>query len=139
MRNDSISTRDWLVGLTVDAVATYSTTSSDVGEAFETDAIEPGVEEAKLFLASAEAGIVQESDDGGKDRGCCGGAAGMPHSVIDDDRITRSISKVRGLGKLVGVCEDGGGAANGSRWVERVCADIGKGATVDLEEGFEVF
>ena len=74
VRNDPRATGNWLACLTIYAVAAHGATSGDVGETLEADAVEPGVKVAELLFTGPEAGVVQEGDDGGENRGGGGGA-----------------------------------------------------------------
>jgi len=88
--NDTRVTGDWLACLTISTIASYGATGGDIGEAFEADAVEPGVEVAELFLAGAETGVVEEGNDRGEDGRGGRSSAGEATFIVDDDGVTVS-------------------------------------------------
>lgn len=63
-KRDDTSPGNRRSSLAIDTVAAYRAATGDVGEAKEANGVEPRVEEAEGLLADAEAGVVEEGDDG---------------------------------------------------------------------------
>lgn len=78
-------TRHRCTSLGIIAITAVRLASCDVGEALVPARVDPGVQKAQSRESAAEAGVIQEGDDGGRDWGCGrGAAAGGELAALED-------------------------------------------------------
>ena len=65
----------------------------DIGEPFDTDAVEPRIEETEGLEAFGDAGVVEEGDDGGEDGAGGRGAAREGGGVVVVDRVAEKFGQ----------------------------------------------
>lgn len=76
-----------LVALGVNTAAPVGASAGDVVKTLLAKGVQEGVEETKRSLASAQTGIVQKTDNGGKDGRGSGGTTSKALTTLIDDLV----------------------------------------------------